>query len=48
MSIKLVLTLLAISGMAGIALGYVLRWLLSLSQKGSLDLEVKQKMLEAR
>lgn len=48
MSIKLVLILLAISGMAGIALGYVLRWLLSLSQKGSLDLEVKQKMLEAR
>ena len=48
MSIKLVLMLLAMSGLAGIALGYVLRWLISLSQRGSLELEVKQKMLEAR
>jgi ribonucrease Y len=48
MSIKLVLTLLAVSGLAGIALGYVLRWLISLSQRGSLELEVKQKLLEAR
>ncbi len=48
MSIKLVLILLAVSGLAGIALGYVLRWLISLSQRGSLDLEVKQKLLEAR
>lgn len=48
MSIKLVLMLLAVSGLAGIALGYVLRWLISLSQRGSLELEVKQKMLEAR
>lgn len=48
MSIKLVLTLLAFSGLAGIVLGYVLRWLISLSQRGSLELEVKQKMLEAR
>jgi ribonuclease Y len=48
MSIKLVLTLLAFSGLAGIVLGYVLRWLISLSQRGSLELEVKGKMLEAR
>ncbi len=48
MSIKLVLTLLAFSGLAGIALGYVLRMLIALSQRGSLELEVKQKMLEAR
>ncbi len=48
MSIKLVLSLLAFSGLAGIALGYALRWLISLSQRGSLELEVKQKMLEAR
>ena len=40
--------LLAVSGIAGIALGYVLRWLISLSQRGSLELEVKQKLLEAR
>ncbi|MEK9160950.1 MAG: ribonuclease Y [Patescibacteria group bacterium] len=48
MSIKLVLGLLALSGLAGIALGYVLRWLITLSQRGSLELEIKQKMLEAR
>lgn len=48
MSIKLVLTLLALSGFAGIALGYVLRMLIALSQRGSLELEVKQKLLEAR
>lgn len=48
MSIKLVLGLLALSGLAGIALGYVLRWLITLSQRGSLELEIKQKMFEAR
>lgn len=48
MSIKLVLSLLAFSGLAGIALGYVLRMLIALSQRGSLELEVKQKLLEAR
>ncbi|MFZ1987711.1 MAG: ribonuclease Y [Minisyncoccia bacterium] len=48
MSIKLVLILLAISGVAGIALGYVLRWLIALGQRGSLELEIKQKMLEAK
>lgn len=48
MSIKLVLMLLALSGLAGIALGYVLRLLIALGQRGSLELEVKQKMLEAK
>lgn len=48
MSIKLVLMLLAFSGLAGIALGYVLRMLIALAQRGSLELEVKQKLLEAR
>lgn len=48
MSIKLVLILLAFSGLAGIALGYVLRLLIALGQRGSLELEVKQKLLEAR
>jgi ribonuclease Y len=48
MSFQLVLILLALSGIAGIALGYVLRLLISLGQRGSLELEVKQKMLEAR
>lgn len=48
MSIKLVLILLAVSGMAGIALGYVLRLLIALGQRGSLELEVKRKLLEAK
>lgn len=48
MSIKLLLSLLALSGLAGILLGYVLRVLISLGQRGSLELEIKQKMLEAR
>ncbi len=48
MSIKLVLILLAISGLAGIALGYVLRFLIALGQRGSLEIEIKQRMLEAK
>jgi ribonucrease Y len=48
MSIKLVLTLLAVSGLAGIVLGYVLRLLIALGQRGSLELEVKQRILEAK
>ena len=34
--------------MAGIALGYVLRLLIALGQRGSLELEVKRKLLEAK
>ncbi len=48
MSIKIVLSLLALSGAAGIALGYVLRWLIALGQRGSLELEVKQKLFDAK
>jgi hypothetical protein len=48
MSIKLVLILLAVSGMAGIALGYLLRLLIALGQRGSLEIEVKQRILEAK
>lgn len=48
MSIKLVLILLAVSGTVGIALGYGLRLLIALGQRGSLELEVKRKLLEAK
>ncbi len=48
MSIKLVLVLLAFSGMAGIALGYVLRLLIALGQRGSIELEVKKRLLDAK
>ncbi|MEK7601912.1 MAG: ribonuclease Y [Patescibacteria group bacterium] len=48
MSIKLILSLLALSGLAGIAVGYVLRLLIALGQRGSLELEIKQQMLDAK
>jgi len=48
MSIKLVFVLLALAGIFGIVTGYFLRWLVSLGQKGSVELAIKQMMLEAR
>lgn len=48
MSFKLILVLLALTGVAGIVAGYFLRWLVSLGQRGSVELEIKQLMLEAR
>lgn len=48
MSFKFIFILLAISGAAGIALGYVLRWLIALGQRGSLELDIKQQILETK
>jgi len=48
MSLKLVIILLAVAGLVGIAVGYFLRWLIALSKKGSMELEIKQMMLEAK
>ncbi|HEC94148.1 MAG TPA: ribonuclease Y [Candidatus Kaiserbacteria bacterium] len=48
MSLKFVFTLLALSGIAGITLGYVLRWLIALGQRGSLELDIKQRILETK
>ena len=48
MSLQIILVLLALSGAGGILLGYVLRWLIALGQRGSLELEIKQKMLTAQ
>ena len=39
---------MVLTGLAGIALGYVLRLLIALGQRGSLELEVKQRLLEAK
>lgn len=39
---------MALAGLAGIAIGYIFRWLYGLSQKGSLEVEVKQILLNAR
>src|SRR3989344_297365 len=48
MSLQIILILLALSGAGGIMLGYVLRWLVALGQRGSLELEIKQKLLSAK
>ncbi len=48
MSLKIILILLALSGVGGIALGYVLRVLVGLAQRGSVELDIKQKLLSAK
>ncbi len=48
MSLKLVFLLLGAAGLAGIVIGYVFRWLWVLARKGSIELEVKQILLNAR
>ncbi len=48
MSLKIVLLLLALSASAGIAFGYFLRWIISLGQKGSMELDIKEKLLGAQ
>ena len=40
--------MLALSGVGGIALGYVLRVLIGLAQRGSVELDIKQKLLNAK
>ncbi|MDO8408213.1 MAG: ribonuclease Y [bacterium] len=48
MSLKIILILLALSGVGGIAFGYVLRVLIGLASRGSVELDIKQKMLAAK
>lgn len=48
MSLTLAFTLIAAAGLAGVAIGYIFRWLLALSKKGSMELEIKQMMLDAK
>jgi ribonuclease Y len=48
MSLKIVFLLLALSALGGAVIGYVFRWLLVLSRKGSIEVEVKQILLDAR
>ena len=40
--------MLALSGVGGVALGYVLRVLIGLAQRGSIELDIKQKLLQAK
>lgn len=48
MSLKIILILLALSGAGGLALGYVLRVLIGLAQRGSVEIDIKQKLFLAR
>lgn len=48
MSLKIILMLLAITGLVGIAFGYYLRLIIGLARKGSMELEIKQMMLQAK
>jgi ribonuclease Y len=48
MSLKIILIMLALSGVGGVALGYVLRVLIGLAQRGSVELDIKQKLLHAK
>ncbi len=47
MSLKLVFTLLAVAGIVGIAVGYVLRMLIALSKKGTAEHYIKEVTLKA-
>jgi len=48
MSLKLVFVLIALSLLFGILIGYAFRWLVALGHSGSLELEIKRRLLEAK
>jgi len=48
MSTTTIIIFLALAGVGGLVAGYILRWLVGLSQKGSAELQIKQIMLDAR
>lgn len=48
MSLKVILVLLLLAGVTGTAFGYFLRWIVSLGKRGSMELQIKQMMLEAK
>lgn len=48
MSLKIILILLALSGVGGVVLGYVLRVLIGLASRSSVDFETKHKLLQAQ
>lgn len=48
MDLKLVAVLLVVTAVIGVGFGYFLRYLISLSKRGSLELEVKQVILGAK
>lgn len=48
MSLKLALAMAGFAGLIGIGFGYFLRWIVALGKKGSMELQIKQMMLDAR
>ncbi len=48
MSTTILLLVIALVGVAGTVFGYFLRWIISLGKRGSMELEIKKMMLEAR
>ena len=48
MSLKLALLLALLAASAGIGFGYLLRLLISLGKKGSMELDIKQMELSSR
>jgi ribonucrease Y len=48
MSLKLAILLSGLAAFVGVAFGYFLRWIISLGQRGSVELRIKQMELHAR
>ncbi len=48
MSLKLVFVLLGLASLVGVGLGYFIRYLVGLGKRGSIELEIKRKLLEAQ
>ncbi|HEY4509045.1 MAG TPA: ribonuclease Y [Candidatus Paceibacterota bacterium] len=48
MSLRIVFALLSVASLVSLALGYYLRLIISLGKKGSMELDIKQMMLEAK
>ena len=48
MSLKIVALLATVVGIAGIAIGYYLRLIISLGKRGSMELEIKEMMFKAK
>ena len=48
MELVIVIVFIIVSAFAGTVFGYFLRWIVSLGKKGSMELKIKQMILEAK
>ena len=48
MSLKILFLLMGASALIGAVIGFVFRWLLVLSRKGSIEIQVRQALIDAR